>query len=214
LDFLTFFSSGEQVLGLPALPVDGAACALVDALAVHRAGQGDRTVSLDVLPGDEISPVEAVAAWDVADRRGLGAYLVFRSTRPELLERGLSVLSELGAGPESSVDSGEEADELAALDPKDLLAKLTEEVRAQIAKEMRLDPIDLAISRSLAEQGLDSIMTVMVRRRLEKRFECRLPATLLWQTPTVSAIAEHLAELLSSSTRGASPRPDGVQLAV
>ena len=214
LDFLTFFSSGEQVLGLPALPVDGAACALVDALAVHRAEQGDRTLNLGVLPGDEISPVEAVAAWDVADRRGLGAYLVFRSTRPELLERGLSVLSELGAGPESSVDSGEEADELAALDPKDLLVKLTEEVRAQIAKEMRLDPIDLAISRSLAEQGLDSIMTVMVRRRLEKRFECRLPATLLWQTPTVSAIAEHLAELLSSSTRGASPRPDGVQLAV
>ncbi|WP_216893689.1 type I polyketide synthase [Nocardia alni] len=200
LDFLTFFSSGEQVLGVPVAPADGAACALIDALAVHRAEQGDRVLSVGVLAGHDISPVDAVAAWDVADRRGLGACLVFQSTRPELLERGLSVLSELVALSEGSVDTVQEADELAALDPKELLDKLTEEVRAHIAKEMRLAPSDLSPSRSLAEQGLDSILTVMVRRRLEKRFECRLPATLLWQTPTVDAIAEHLAELLSSST--------------
>jgi len=212
LDFLTFFSSGEQVLGLPALPADGAACALVDALAVHRAGQGERALSVDVLPDHDISPVDAVAAWDVADRRGLGAYLVFRSTRPELLERGLSVLSELVAVPEGPVDPAEEAEELAALDPQELLDKLTDEVRAQIAKEMRLATIDLSPSRSLAEQGLDSILTVMVRRRLEKRFECRLPATLLWHTPTVTAIAEHLAELLSA--RGADPRSNAAVPAV
>jgi len=199
LDFLTFFSSGEQMLGVDAPPADGAACALVDALAVHRAERGERALSVDILADHDISPVDAVAAWDVADRRGLGAYLVFRSTEPELLERGLSVLSELVAVPEDPVDSADEADELAALDPQELLDRLTEEVRAQIAKEMRLAPADLSPSRSLAEQGLDSILTVMVRRRLEKRFECRLPATLLWHTPTVTAIAEHLAELLSSS---------------
>jgi hypothetical protein len=52
----------------------------------------------------------------------------------------------------------------------------------------------------------------MVRRRLEKRFECRLPATLLWHAPTVTAIAEHLAELLS--TRRADPRSDAAVPAV
>lgn len=212
LNFLTFFSSCEQVLGLPGLPADGAACALVDALAVHRAGQGERALSVGVLAGHDISPVGAVAAWDAADRRGLGTCLVFRSTRPELLERDLPVLSELVAVSEVSADPGEGTDELTALDPKELLDKLTEEVRAQIAKEMRLAPVDLSPSRSLAEQGLDSILTVMVRRRLEKRFECRLPATLLWHTPTVAAIAEHVAELLS--TRGENPRSDAVVSAV
>ncbi|MBU3062191.1 acyltransferase domain-containing protein [Nocardia sp. NEAU-G5] len=214
LDFLTFFTSGEQALGVPALPADGAACALVDALAVHRAGQGERALSVGVLADQEIGPADAVAAWDAADGRGLGACLVFRSASPELLERGLSVLTELVALQEDPADSAEEADELATLDPKELLDKLTAEVRAHIAKEMRLAPADLSPTRSLAEQGLDSILTVMVRRRLEKRFECRLPATLLWHTPTVVAIAEHVAELLSSSAREANPRSDAVVPAV
>ncbi|WP_406674782.1 acyl carrier protein [Nonomuraea sp. N2-4H] len=63
---------------------------------------------------------------------------------------------------------------------------------------MRLTPDALAIRRPLVEQGLDSVMTVMVRRRLERRFGCRLPATLLWQQPTIAAIAAHLAGLLTS----------------
>ena len=67
---------------------------------------------------------------------------------------------------------------------------------------MRLAPEDLATRRPLVEQGLDSVMTIMVRRRLEKRFGRRLPATLLWQQPTISAIADRLVELLTT------PRPD------
>jgi 6-methylsalicylic acid synthase len=51
---------------------------------------------------------------------------------------------------------------------------------------------------------MDSILTVMVRRRLEKRFGCRLPSTLLWHTPTVAAIAAHVAELLNTSGAEAS----------
>jgi 6-methylsalicylic acid synthase len=43
------------------------------------------------------------------------------------------------------------------------------------------------------------VMTLKVRHRLEKRFGQALPATLLWQKPTVAAIAEHLAEALSGS---------------
>ncbi len=133
------------------------------------------------------------AAWDVADRRGPGVYPVFQDDQPQLLERALPVLSELGAVAEEPV----ETDELSTLDPEQLQATLAGEVRSLIAKEMKLDPADLVPTRSLAEQGMDSILTIMVRRRLEKRFECRLPSTLLWQTPTVSAIAGHVADLLS-----------------
>ncbi|NUT41869.1 MAG: acyltransferase domain-containing protein, partial [Thermoactinospora sp.] len=87
----------------------------------------------------------------------------------------------------------------AGLAPEDLRDRVLPEVRAEIAAVMRLDPEDLALRRPLVEQGLDSVMTVMVRRRLEKRFGCRLPATLLWQQPTISAIADHLVGLLSAS---------------
>ncbi|MDH2426507.1 beta-ketoacyl synthase N-terminal-like domain-containing protein [Sphaerisporangium sp. TRM90804] len=94
------------------------------------------------------------------------------------------------------------AESFAGVAPEELRERVLPEIRAEIAAVMRLAPEDLAIRRPLVEQGLDSVMTVMVRRRLEKRFGRRLPATLLWQQPTISAIADHLAGLL------ATPRPD------
>ncbi|MGA5757806.1 type I polyketide synthase [Nonomuraea bangladeshensis] len=89
------------------------------------------------------------------------------------------------------------ADSFAHLEPEELRTFLVEEVGAQIAKEMRLAPTDLEPHRPLIEQGLDSVMTVVVRRRLEQRFRCSLPATLLWAQPTVAAVADYIAGVLS-----------------
>ncbi|MEU1389830.1 MULTISPECIES: beta-ketoacyl synthase N-terminal-like domain-containing protein [unclassified Nonomuraea] len=100
------------------------------------------------------------------------------------------------------------AGSFAGLTAEDLRDRVLPEVRAEIAAVMRLAPEDLAVRRPLVEQGLDSVMTVMVRRRLDKRFGCRLPATLLWQQPTISAIADRLVELL------AAVRPDAAAEAV
>ncbi|WP_204044364.1 phosphopantetheine-binding protein, partial [Acrocarpospora phusangensis] len=93
-------------------------------------------------------------------------------------------------------DLGGPAESFAGLAPEDLRERVLPQIGAEIATVMRLAPEDLSIRRPLVEQGLDSVMTVMVRRRLEKRFGCRLPATLLWQQPTISAIADRLVELL------------------
>ncbi|MGI5041588.1 acyl carrier protein, partial [Streptomyces sp. JAC128] len=88
---------------------------------------------------------------------------------------------------------------IAGLPPEQLRERAREEVAAQVAAEMKLPTASLDIRRSLVEQGLDSVMTIVVRRRLEKRFGLKLPATLLWHQPTVTAIADHVAELLTSS---------------
>ncbi|MCK2217025.1 acyltransferase domain-containing protein [Actinomadura sp. ATCC 31491] len=101
-------------------------------------------------------------------------------------------------------EPAEAAESFAGVAPEELRGRVLPEVRAEIAAVMRLDPEDLALRRPLVEQGLDSVMTVMVRRRLEKRFGRRLPATLLWQQPTISAIAGHLVELLTA----AAPAPE------
>ncbi|MFV2109771.1 type I polyketide synthase [Micromonospora sp. LOL_015] len=86
----------------------------------------------------------------------------------------------------------------ADLPPAELRERVLKEVRHQIATEMRLAVDDLHPRRPLAEQGLDSVMTVVVRRRLEKRLGLGLPATVFWQQPTVTAIADHVAGLLSA----------------
>ncbi|HLX49652.1 MAG TPA: beta-ketoacyl reductase [Streptosporangiaceae bacterium] len=57
----------------------------------------------------------------------------------------------------------------------------------------------------LTEQGLDSVMTVIVRRRLERRFGQSLPATLLWNQPALTAIAEHIMGLLVRQAGDALP---------
>ena len=49
----------------------------------------------------------------------------------------------------------------------------------------------------LTALGLDSVMTVAIRRALEKRFRMPLPATLLWNRPTVTSIADYLGERLT-----------------
>ncbi|MGR6918508.1 type I polyketide synthase [[Actinomadura] parvosata] len=102
--------------------------------------------------------------------------------------------------PSANGDGGGDrlAESFADLDPARLRTFLIEEVGAQIAKEMRLAPADLSPHRPLIEQGLDSVMTVVVRRRLEQRFRCSLPATLLWAKPTVAAVADHIAGVVST----------------
>ncbi|GAA4519798.1 hypothetical protein GCM10023096_41460 [Nonomuraea ferruginea] len=102
------------------------------------------------------------------------------------------------------------AESFAGLAPEDLRERVLPEIRAEIAAVMRTAPEDLAIRRPLVEQGLDSVMTVMVRRRLEKRFGRRLPATLLWQQPTISAIADHLVELLATPVPAAETAPESM----
>ncbi|MFI6737799.1 type I polyketide synthase [Nonomuraea sp. NPDC050451] len=103
------------------------------------------------------------------------------------------------AAAENGAEGVRPAESIADLEPAELRAFLLEEVGAQIAKEMRLAPTDLSPHRPLVEQGLDSVLTVVVRRRLEKRFRCSLPTTLLWRQPTVAAVSDYIAGLVSAS---------------
>jgi 6-methylsalicylic acid synthase len=219
LDFLALFSSCGQLLALPGQATYGAANAFLDALAAHRRTAGhDDTVSfgwtswrgmgmavnevvdleLRVRGVADISPEEAFGAWDHAWRHGAGYVAVLRAVRPDGAGQRPPVLSELaveddGQEHEAAVP---EVGPLAELPEEELRARLLDEVRAQIAAEMRLPATDLDLRRSLSEQGLDSVMTIVIRRRLEKRFGHSLPATLFWQQPTVTVIADHLVDLV------------------
>lgn len=85
------------------------------------------------------------------------------------------------------------------LTAEQLHALVVTEVTGTIAGEMRLpDTADLHPRRPLLEQGLDSVMTVTIRKKLEKRFGHKLQATVFWQQPTVVAIADHLTGLLTA----------------
>jgi acyl carrier protein len=72
-------------------------------------------------------------------------------------------------------------------------AIVTEEAAAVLA--LRIDEIDP--DRGLFEMGMDSLMSVELKTRLERRFSRKLPSTLAFNYPTVSALARFLSEPLS-----------------
>ncbi|WP_433281455.1 type I polyketide synthase [Micromonospora sp. CA-244673] len=228
VDFLTLFSSCGQLLGLAGQASYGAANAFLDALATHRRtlGADDTTsfgwtswqgqgMAVNAVVDNElkaravaaIEPEQAFAAWQHAHRHGGGHLPVLRVLAAGPATDRPPLLAQLPSGEDAGEGAAEQAPaaRLADLPPEELRATVQSEVGAQIAAEMRLPVSDLDTRRSLLEQGLDSVMTLVIRRRLEKRFGRPLPATLLWNQPTVSAIAEHLVDALTAAPAGAQP---------
>ncbi|MDG4830623.1 SDR family NAD(P)-dependent oxidoreductase [Solwaraspora sp. WMMD1047] len=70
------------------------------------------------------------------------------------------------------------------------------------------DSQSIARRRGLFEQGLDSASAAALRARLESEFGVELPATIVFEQPTVVALAEYLADAgATSGTPGPAARP-------
>ena len=83
---------------------------------------------------------------------------------------------------------------LAAAPAVQRLDLLMDAIRAEAARIMRLDEVDgITDERPLRDLGLDSLMAVEMRNALAARVGVKLPATLLFDQPSVSALAAFLA---------------------
>jgi acyl transferase domain-containing protein/acyl-CoA synthetase (AMP-forming)/AMP-acid ligase II/acyl carrier protein len=71
---------------------------------------------------------------------------------------------------------------------------LIEHLRSVIASILGLtSPRSIELRQGLSDLGLDSIMSIEVRGRLEAELESSLPATLLFDYPTLETLADYLA---------------------
>jgi len=62
-----------------------------------------------------------------------------------------------------------------------------------VAAVLRLPAARIDVKKPLRTLGLDSLMGLELRNRLEQAFQIKLPATLIWNYPTLSALAGQLA---------------------
>jgi acyl transferase domain-containing protein/acyl carrier protein/NADP-dependent 3-hydroxy acid dehydrogenase YdfG len=220
LDFLVLFSSCGQFARLTGQASYAAANSFLDALAAHRNAAGYcGTVSLGWTSWQGLGMSEAIGTTMLeANSRGLGAITAteafrawafadrFRSSYQAVLrvlptpphQTALPMFRELTAA--HTPDVPDAAGRILVIDWSDPAAAedtVVAEVREQVAAELNLEPDGLEPRRALVELGVDSVMTVALRIRLQRRFGLDLPPTILWSCPTVAALSAHLLGALA-----------------
>jgi myxalamid-type polyketide synthase MxaB len=65
-------------------------------------------------------------------------------------------------------------------------------LREQVARVLRLTPSRIEINKAFKTMGLDSLMGLEMRNRLEARTGLKIPATLIWNYPTIAQLATQL----------------------
>ncbi len=228
------FSSIAGVLGNRGQANYAAANASLDALAGYRAARGlpgvsiawglwdtatgmtaamtaaDRARLTGVRPLTEAQGLAAFDAalgmsgtvvasgWDTAALRAAGEIpAVLRSLVPS--RRAVAVSA--GLAPATGL-----AGQLAGLDREAAAATVTGFVRTEVATALgHRSPASVEVAKPFSELGIDSLTSVELRNRIGAGTGLRLPASLLFNHPTVELLAAHLlGELLP-------PPPDPAQ---
>ncbi|WP_205873775.1 type I polyketide synthase [Mycobacterium camsae] len=217
LDWMVLFSSCGYLVGFPGQGAYACANAFLDAFARRRRARGDRTVSvgwtawrglgmgstssfvaaqLEALGMGTVSADDAMSALDLALRDGDPNVVVLPLTPAAAATPMLADVAPSGSDDHLSPASAQPS---VPTDPAEMADWLGRQVRAAIARELGLDEEGVKPHLPLVEMGVDSIMTVAVRRQLEKQTGLALSPTLLWEHPTAAAVTTRIVELLTGS---------------
>ena len=206
LDFLFLTAAAGAVFGVPGQGAYAAANAYLDGLAQLRHRQGCHTVSqdwvawrglgfgaeaqialqeLERLGSRPITADEAFAAWDHLARYDVAQAVM----APMPSADGAAAAEPTAASPAWS--------EMAA---EDVVRELQDGLRAILARELHMPEAELELDRPFAELGMNSVMAMSVRRDTEQFVGIELSATMLFNYPTIVALAEHLAKKVLPQT--------------
>lgn len=245
LDHFVLFSSAAAIIGFPGLGGYAAANAAMDALARHRHALGLPALAIDfsaVAGGGAAALTDSSAeqwrrrgvvplAVDEAMRYveltlslGLPQVAVLRTaegrdgTLPAVWARS-PFLTEVIAGPEAPADGQIEAlrERMAFESPARRRQVLIEAIQGHAARVLGL-PAATGVDpdQPLQDAGMDSLMAVELRDALVRLTGQDLPVTLLFEHPSLGAVADHLLETAfglgdasAQPTDPTDPAPDG-----
>ncbi|MBJ6613360.1 acyltransferase domain-containing protein [Streptomyces sp. I3(2020)] len=217
-DFFVLFSSAGPLLGLPGQGAYAAANTFLDVLAAHRRATGHaESVSLAWTSWRGLGMATAAAATEVElHARGttdVAPDLALRAFDHTVARPDSALVAVLGllrghGGPRPALLAELASDEVGqpsqvpdwvGLTGDELAAYLLDEVRARVAAVLGVQPAAVGVHRPLTEAGVDSLLAAAVRVALERDLGIALPATLLWNYPTVGEIAGYLTVALTDA---------------
>jgi acyl carrier protein len=232
LDFLVYASSAAGVLGSAGQANYAAANAMLDALAHRQRTRKIPAVSIDWGTWSEVGlaaaaenrgarlethgmtplrpafgqallmkvlggmPAQVTAMILDADRWCASWAAAARSGLLDSLRRST------GAGARSDGDGGAEFE---TAEGEELRGRLVAWLRQQVAAVLRLDSERVPEDKAVRSLGLDSLMALELRNRLERQLHLKLSATLVWNYPTVAKLAEFLQKRLEENRQTGRP---------
>lgn len=210
--FLDALAHYRRALGLPALAIDWgpwAGAGMAVASAALRSGTaaagGVRWIAPDhgrvllarVVREDVAQVAVLFADWSAMAQRPSGA-----ASRPFLTEvvRGVT-RSVDGPGPASGLSR----ERLLAADPDERARLIAAALKGYLAAVLHTSAATVDMDDSLSRLGLDSLMAVELKNRIEAELGIALPVGELMETPRLGQLTESLCRRLAEETGPSSP---------
>ncbi|MFB9905678.1 SDR family NAD(P)-dependent oxidoreductase [Allokutzneria oryzae] len=208
LDFFVLYSSAATVLGSPGQANYAAANAFLGALAHYRRTIGKPALCVDwglfaeagimadrEADGNRLANRGVGALTPAQGTEILGALLGADVTQVAALRLNLRQWLEFypgaAANPLFTELRGDERPEPVA--PLDVRPESVEPLVAEhLGRILHIDPARIDRSAAFTSMGVDSLMAMELRNRLEAALGVRLSVTVLFAAPTVTALTEHL----------------------
>ncbi|XXT16435.1 SDR family NAD(P)-dependent oxidoreductase [Sorangium sp. So ce429] len=236
LDFFVMYSSAAAQLGPSGQGSYAAANAFLDALAHHRRALGLPALSIDWGMFSEAGGVARRGLGDRLSHRGIGAITpaqglevlgrllagappqiaVLRLDLRQWLEfypsaAGAPFLSALrreerrGAPEASRAPRLREA--LIEAEPGERSRLLEEHLKEELGRVIHLRASMIDGAATFSSLGVDSLMGLELRNRLEASLGVRLSVALLFAYPTVASLAQHLLDRMALPAASSPPPP-------
>lgn len=223
LDFFILFSSTGRLFGFPGSAAYASGNAFLDCLAARRRALGDNAMSMmwtcwrglgmaansEYLDAElaikgigDITKDEAFQAWDLVASQDTDHVVIQRCLavneddpipHPILSE----ILARHGHRSKASTPARLTEKKNTPLSASELNKHITDEVIKCVMSTLALTRDMVDIHAGLSELGLDSVMNVGLRTKLQQALKVKVSPTLIWTHPTIANLASYFAAELS-----------------
>jgi acyl carrier protein len=207
--FLDALSHHRRALGLPSLTINWGQWAAVGMAA--RANRGRRLAARGI---DAIPPHQGIQALEqLLLRQEAGQVLVVPANWQALLDSfpagtEPALLSELVQGKAAVAGTRVSAGDDGSLTPQELVAVeagqrqplLISHLQKELSTVLGIEAVEIDPQESLYNLGLDSLMALELKQRIENGLGIALPIESLMQDPSLTRLSAHLLALVEMSS--------------